>query len=408
MIGKINSVYTLNPVKIAFKSNESPISVTETIVRKEISTNSNEALAAYAKGGLNFNYLLDVKPLKLIMENPEDVESIKGEKIYTSDGNLHSIVKRDNKTKTTYEIDPDNENLVSVIRIEDKETGKLLSHQINRYDEKGKDIFLAVFNPVTGKEDYFTNYFDGKLFNAGKAVRDYRGNETYVTKHYDDNSYSISNESKKTTKHSYIHISGDKKTVSYSEYNLNKNGENEISIDYYNGAPLSVRQSQTKTVPNFLMLEVLKDEDLVAVPPLALKALEKALLKSKGEETYYSNGALETKTVVNNDITTVLKFTPDNKLQSIESDRALIKVHGDNAYSHVEKIFDGVTRETFRSDFMTTITYNDNGNIKEISYENKTKMPTFYREAVLTDGEEKEIKTYYFDKNGMVNGAHSY
>ena len=172
-------------------------------------------------------------------------------------------------------------------------------------------------------------------------------------------------------------------------------------------SPEEIQKSVKMMFDELYSKNSIKDEDLVAVPPLAVKAAEKALLNSKGEETFYSNGALETKTVVHNDITTVLKFSPDNKLKSIESDFALVEIIDDNVYNYKEKISENETRETFRSDSMTRIRHEKNGKIKEISYDNKTKLPMSYSEMELVDGEEKSKKTYFFDKNGMVNSAYN-
>lgn len=407
MINKINGVNNINNLKPAFKANEDTVTVTETVVHKEIISPSSDIMSSYHKGGLNFNQILNVRPLLPTIIHPKAVKAINGERIYTSDGRLHSIVSENNRVKTTYEMDLDDENIISSITTESKETGKVILHQINTVkDGKYKEVGIAAFEPKTGKESFFTNYVDGKVEYAGKIIRGHNGKETHVTKYYKDNSYSIHNESNPHYS-SYMHISGDKKEIEYVENFESKNGEREVFVKYYNGAPISIRESKSKTVPNLLMLDVMKDEDLVAVPPLAVKAAEKALLKSEGEETYYSNGALETKTVVHNDITTVLKFSPDNKLKSIESDFALVEIIDDNVYNYKEKISENETRETFRSDSMTRIRYENNGQIKEISYDNKTKMPMTYREFEIVDGDEKSKKTYFFDKSGMVNGAYN-
>jgi hypothetical protein len=407
MINAINGISNTNNLKPAFKANEEAVTVTETVVHKEIISPSSDIMSSYHRGGLNFNQILNVRPLLPTIIHPKAVKSINGERIYTSDGRLHSIISEDNRVKTTYEIDPNDENVISTITTQSKETGKVILNQINTVEDgKYKEVGITAFEPRTGKESFFTNYVDGKVEYAGKIIRGHDGKETHVTKYYKDNSYSIHNESNPHYS-SYMHISGDKKEIEYVENFESKNGEHEVFVKYYNGAPISIRESKTKTMPNLLMLDVIKDEDLVAVPPLAVKAAEKALLNSKGEETFYSNGALETKTVVHNDITTVLKFSPDNKLKNIESDFALVEIIDDNVYNYKEKISENETRETFRSDSMTRIRHEKNGKIKEISYDNKTKLPMSYREMELVDGEEKSKKTYCFDKNGMVNSAYN-
>ena len=407
MINSVNNIGYVSPLKQNFKANDKTVDYTQTVIHREYSSNVNDVLASYAKGSLNLNKLLDIKPLKPLLDLSKDFDSIDGERIYSSDGSLHSIVKDNGKTKIIYEADQNNEKMVSLVSVESKETGKILLTQHNEIEDgEYKGAFIAAFNPRTGKEEAYTSYVDGKLSDAGKYVRDFRGAETSVTKYYDDNSYVVDSR-KNSAVSSFMHISGDRKEVRYSERIETKNGEREVSVTYYNGAPISVNERVEKTLPNLLILEALQDEDLIAAPPMNIKALEKALVKIDGEETHYSNGALETKTVENNGVRSVLKYSPDSKLNSIESDFAKVELVGNSSYKFTEKLEDGVTRETFRSDSMTRIFYNDNNKAKEICYDRKTGIPMSYQESEIIDGEEKNIKVYYFDKTGMVNRVYN-
>ena len=57
------------------------------------------AVANYNRANFNLQSKLDVEALVPININPKDIDKIEGEKIYTSDNKLHSIVQEDEKTK---------------------------------------------------------------------------------------------------------------------------------------------------------------------------------------------------------------------------------------------------------------------------------------------------------------------
>ena len=98
MINKISSVENskvyLNP---NFKSEKKAVS--KPIENKEFGT---KPLANYALASIDLKKKLKVTPLIPTIYLPEAVDSIKGERIYTSAGELHAIVDENDETRTVY------------------------------------------------------------------------------------------------------------------------------------------------------------------------------------------------------------------------------------------------------------------------------------------------------------------
>ena len=91
MINAINGISNTNNLKPAFKANEEAVTVTETVVHKEIISPSSDIMSSYHRGGLNFNQILNVRPLLPTIIHPKAVKSINGERIYTSDGESYNL-----------------------------------------------------------------------------------------------------------------------------------------------------------------------------------------------------------------------------------------------------------------------------------------------------------------------------
>ena len=97
---RVNELSTVNFIsRPTFKSEEAP---NEVISKEQEVSNLKgiDALASYNLSVLKTPEKLDdIQPIELIF-NPED--EIEGEKIYTSDGKLHAIIKEDENTKKIY------------------------------------------------------------------------------------------------------------------------------------------------------------------------------------------------------------------------------------------------------------------------------------------------------------------
>ena len=164
MINKIN-VQTNMPVTMK----QAPKQVDETNVTAQnfVSVPNNNwgmnALGNYGKSMINFANKLDIQPLLPTVFN--DINSIDGERIYDSKGNLHSIVKETPTSKTTCYVPLDNQNTIDFIETIDKKTGKTVFTQQNHINSDGKydEMYVTKFNARTGKEESFTCYENGKI-----------------------------------------------------------------------------------------------------------------------------------------------------------------------------------------------------------------------------------------------------
>ena len=402
MINKVGNVNVTNNInKIAFKTKETVITPQEN-VQKEYSLKANDALENYNRAGLKLSNILNVEPMLPTVITPDAIDSLPGEKIYTSDGKLHTIVDKKDDRVTIYTLDKENPNMISHINVEDANTNKPLWSQHNII-ENGKYASMLLTNyDKKGQENAFTGYHDGKLSYAGKIAKSADGTVTTVEKLYDRNSYRIISE-KEGVGFSSMHLSGDMKSMRIEETLENTFGERTRYVNLYNGRPISIEEFQKTSIPNNFAEEILKNINLTPAPKINIGELKAELEEAEGKETRYSNGALETKTIVDDGATTILRYSPEQKLESIQTSGGKIEIIADNTYKFIEDLPNGATKETFRNDFTTSIKYNDNNMVKEIGFDSKTNKPKYYFESEKNDkGEEVSFKTYGFDKNGNL------
>ena len=114
----INKINYLNNMPVNMK--QAPINKEDANVKVQqnyVSTPNNgkgmEALGNYGMSMVNFANKLDIEPLLPTVYN--NIDAIEGERIYTSDGKLHSIVKETPTQKTTYFVPIDNQNAIDYI-----------------------------------------------------------------------------------------------------------------------------------------------------------------------------------------------------------------------------------------------------------------------------------------------------
>ena len=116
MINKINSVGNVkvysNP---NFKSEEKAVS--KPTEEKQFDA---KPLANYAMASIDFKNKLKVTPLEPICSSQVSFDSIKGEKIYNSKGELYLIVDENEETKTMYSPLEDKNNYLESVIIKDK------------------------------------------------------------------------------------------------------------------------------------------------------------------------------------------------------------------------------------------------------------------------------------------------
>ena len=162
MIGKINNVGQVATITTpSFKSTEKQQANNEIESSQDIK--NAQAYANYNIAKMNITKKIDIKPLVPTIILPEDIDSLEGERIYSSDGKLHSIVNQKGDLKTIYKPFEENENEIRAIETYNTKTGKLLKHQYNSIDNgKLREINITQYSPIDGKEIATSYYKDGK------------------------------------------------------------------------------------------------------------------------------------------------------------------------------------------------------------------------------------------------------
>ncbi len=406
MINKINGVSNVqNLSKVSFKSKE-PISKPE-----EQNSNSvlagMEALAIYNAPLLKNPEKLDVEPLTPMLIMQGDSDNLEGEKIYTSEGKLHSVVQEDENTKTVLRPDKENEGMFSSIVTIDKKTGKIIKEQENLIrDGKYDEIYINEYSPETGKVIADTCYIEGKLNSASKTIHKPNQDFVVVRRNYEDNEYSVSKYSKNKDNSIRVIFDRNKQLKAAREsknVDLKASG---IDVDFYNGGMISVHRYEEITVPNNFGVEKLNDKDLVPAETYKLDFDAKGL---DGEKTYYSNGAIETNSFERNGEKIKAYFEPDGKLAKLElSDKKFVSFDED-VLEIKENLDNGKVKiTTLCDDGSKSVRVENEKEYKEANFA-KSGKPSSYREGTIDEnGEDNKNLSLYFNKTGMLEAAYNF
>lgn len=280
MINKIGVVSNIKPYNTMFKSEQKKVVTSGP--NYETNNKGLEALAVYNK---SYTEELNIKPIPLILEPEKDIDDILGEKIYNSDGKLHSIVNNEGKTKTVYKFDLENENEAVSVKVYDNKTNKLIKEQIN-YD------YISEYNPINGKKTFSTEYEDGQPVYTSKIIYN-NGKERNINKDLKENTYNIYELDLRTNNSTFARYDGNKQLINISTYKEKGSINEDSTVEFYNGSMISSSKTITKTIPNTMGRESMNLENLephqkIEIPKEDLRALQ-------GEKTYYSNGFVEKK-----------------------------------------------------------------------------------------------------------------
>lgn len=403
MINKINGVSTIqNQYSVAFRNEETvtkPVDINQNADLKGI-----EALAVYNAPLLKNPEKLDIEPLVPTLIMPEDFENIEGEKIYTSEGKLHSIVQEDENTKTVLKPAEENEKMISLIITTDKKTGKVINEQKNFIkDDKYDEIYINEYSPETGKEIADTCYIDGKPRNASKTVYKPNNEMVIVNKNFEDNEFSVSKYSKKPDESIYVIFDKNKQLKAASEYKKSDLKQSGIDVDFYNGGMIAIRRYEEVTVPNNFGADKLNNSDLVPAESYKLDFDAKGL---DGAKTHYSNGAIETNSFERNGEKVKAYFEPDGSLSRLELADRTISFDGDNQEIK-ENIEDNKVKITnLYDDGAKAVRVEKDKEFKEASF-GKNGKPDSYSEGIIEDdGEDDSTLSLYFNKTGMLEAAY--
>ena len=404
MINKINGVSTIqNQYRIAFRNEETVTKPAD--IKQDEDLKGIEALAVYNAPLLKNPEKLDIEPLVPTLIMPDDFDNIEGEKIYTSEGKLHSIVQEDENTKTVLKPAEENEKMISSIVTTDKKTGNVIRTQENFIkDDKYDEIFIREYSPETGKKIAGTRYENGKPESASKTV--YKPNEDFVVieQDFDDNEYSVSKYSKKPDESIYVTFDKNKQLKAASEHKNKDMKQSGIDVDFYNGGMISIRRYEEITVPNNFGTDKLNDSELVPAenykPDFDAKGLD-------GEKTHYSNGAIETNSFERNGKKVKAYFEPDGSLSKLELADKTISFDGDNQEITENLADNKVKTTTLYDDGAKKVRVESDKEFKEASF-CKNGKPSAYREGSIDEnGEYNKTLSLYFNKTGMLEAAYN-
>lgn len=404
MINKINGVSIIqNQYRVAFRNDEAVTKPAEG--KQDVVLTGVEALAVYNAPLLKNPEKLDIEPLVPVIIMPEDFDNIEGEKIYTSEGKLHSIVQEDENTKTILKPAEENEKMISSIVTTDKKTGNVIKEQKNfiksdKYDE----IYINEYSPETGKEIAETCYTDGKPYGASKTVYKTNNETVVVSQNFEDNEYSVSKFSKKPDESIYVTFDKNKQLKAASEHKNKDMKQSGIDVDFYNGGMISIRRYEEITVPNNFGTDKLNDSELVPAESYKLDFDVKGL---DGEKTHYSNGAIETNSFERNGAKVKAYFEPDGSLSKLELADKTISFDGENQKIKENLADNKVKTTTLYDDGAKKVRVESDKEFKEASFGKNGKPDAYYEGSIDENGEDNNALSLYFNKTGMLEAAYN-
>lgn len=404
MINKINGVSIIqNQYRVAFRNDEAVTKPAEG--KQDVVLTGVEALAVYNAPLLKNPEKLDIEPLVPVIIMPEDFDNIEGEKIYTSEGKLHSIVQEDENTKTILKPAEENEKMISSIVTTDKKTGNVIKEQKNfiksdKYDE----IYINEYSPETGKEIADTCYTDGKPYGASKTVYKTNNETVVVSQNFEDNEYSVSKFSKKPDESIYVTFDKNKQLKAASEHKNKDMKQSGIDVDFYNGGMISIRRYEEITVPNNFGTDKLNDSELVPAESYKLDFDVKGL---DGEKTHYSNGAIETNSFERNGAKVKAYFEPDGSLSKLELADKTISFDGENQKIKENLADNKVKTTTLYDDGAKKVRVESDKEFKEASFGKNGKPDAYYEGSIDENGEDNNALSLYFNKTGMLEAAYN-
>lgn len=394
----INPIYnTCNVYTPAFKAKgeNSTAPVSNPIPQPNISFKGTEALAAYNYNLINKNKDFDSIPTIKPIEIPQNLEEIDGEKVYNSKGELVLVEKEIGNQKFLYHNDSE-----KLIEVYDKTSGKKVKEQ-SCFTNINNEKMITVTEFGEGKNHCHSGYVKDDngivLFDNMKFVEYPDGSQKEFIYNAQEKNYEVIERSPKGDfKNLYDRV------IFYDEnkrlkeiWENDKNGRREKKINYEKGIPYQIEEKNTKTIPNKGSIDTsfLNDSDLVPAKKFNFHPNAKDI---DGEKTYYSNGAIETNTFVQDGKKVTYSYLANGELRNVFYDDVVIECNGEWGYAIYENIENGARRET---------TYHDNGSSyvsytkdeleKGISYINGKVVD--YHKSIDGKG-----TSYEFDQNGNI------
>lgn len=338
----INPIYNGNNITtLAFKAKETNESAltSNPISQSNINLSGTEALAAYNYNLVNKNDfdISLVEPIKV----PDDINEVKGERIYNSNGELMEIVDEDNNFKKIYRLGDIPQEKYKLI-IVDKKSNKVIKRQ--------------------------SEFKYAKHENSSIDVVEFKDNMEVCTS-YDSKTLTPIEYSK------IVNTGENEKHISY-DFECRKFG-----IDSFDKNTGIRRYSKFDDKGHLLEKPIVenKKEEYINIEKPSLHPKFELNYDPKeldGEKKYYSNGVIEQNIVNNNGQKIVYKFNTKGEVEEIQKDNLTIYYFDDETYypccSIKEDFGDGKSKTScYYADGATSCSIDDNGYGKQYDF-NKT------------------------------------
>ena len=170
-MNNINPIFSVNNYYLpAFKQKQQTINVANPI-DKNVQMNGLDALAGYNFNLVNKNNDFDIPTLSMV-EIPENIANVDGEKIYNSNGELNCVIKDAGNYKIIYQNDQ-----YKTIKIVDKSNNKIIQEQ-GCYVANTNEV--RVVKDIDNSVGYFTDYDEreGKMVPVGKGKHIYYSDDS--------------------------------------------------------------------------------------------------------------------------------------------------------------------------------------------------------------------------------------
>lgn len=331
---------------------------------KDVNLNGSEALASYNKAAVTNSKIKKLEPSLPTILQPEAIKVIEGERITTSTGTLHSIVKKTPDTTITYIMDKSapNDAIQQIIAVDNK-TGKPIRIQTNTNEiQEGKlpktsYIEIKEFYPNSDNAKKLTVYENGKPDMIEESTYGDNGYKKHIVQYGDGVVYHVE-EFPDKAQSKITRYDKDGQLIEI-ETKDEKNHSTE-TVKYENGKPVDTVVRKKTPHPNTTGKNPLNDPDLKPAEEYVLSVDPKTL---EGKKSFYSNGALERIETDN----MVYLFEPDGKLKTIEDssnpgNKKMI-VYNDDYYTVSDESKDNITKYTdFNKAGEKIVVYEDSKN----------------------------------------------
>ena len=369
MINPINnySGFQVNFIP-AFRSQNtySPGNVTSPIQEKKFV--GQDILANYNKALINRQELKPVKVIRI----PKDINQISGEKIYRSDGSLHSIIEKNQNQKIIYYIN--SHNTIPKIRVIDNNTGNLILNQDNYFKDENYNEYsgsTVTYNTKDGKSICTSYDENGRIESISHSFVDNKNESIYLTDIYNDNTLIQQDDTYWDKKNGYTYskktsFDNKKQVEDVLDEIIENKTQSSISkqTKFINGHPVSVRESKNSiNYINNTDKDLLNDSDL---KPSKRFEPDFDIKTCSGEKTYYSNGAIESNSFDYNGENIICYFEPDGRLSYVETPTKEIKI---DCYDDIGNVEQEITEVIDNNRKKTTI-YDDKKASFTVEYEN--------------------------------------